>query len=239
MQIEEMKVGYHKKVALKEVFPISPRYALRKSLGWACVLVPFILLCTLSSFDAQLGTLERSIISWAQAGAIALLVLNYLRADLYRRSFNYEMEGLRFVVSRGVLIKTVGSLPLLPISEIYIQRSFPDILCGLANLDIFTPMDQTRKFARIEALSPADAHRLQTFLGDLLTTQVFLNPAASEETALRDIQSAHSRHDDPEISTTIELPMREKEDLPVQWRRPSTRPRTGPRGGSHGPLRLL
>jgi membrane protein YdbS with pleckstrin-like domain len=235
MEIEQMQVGYHNKVALKEVFPISTRYALRKSLGWAAALLPFIAICAFSLRQAELGSLERRIVFWAETGAVMLLVFKYLYGELYRQAFNYEMEGFRFVISRGVILKKIGSLPLLPVTEIYIQRSPIDILCGLANVDIFTPMDQTRQFARIEALTPRDAHHLQTFLGDLLTTQVFLAPAANDGSRVERERAQNHKSAD---TRSLELPLHEP-DMPVQWKRNEKRERPQLRSQHQTPLRLL
>ena len=78
-------------------------------------------------------------------------------------------------------------------------------MCGLCNVNVYTPMDQTRQFARIECLAPRVAEELQHFLNDILTTQVFLAPQAAQieleednshdQSALGTSSQPHAAHD--------------------------------------------
>lgn len=193
------KIGYREVVDLRQSFPVSWRYAFRKTIGFAAVLGALVggywLLDRYHILpNSRLRAVQnfRYLILWGMVGAIAV---KYIMAEAYRQCFYYGTEGFRLVISRGVMLKQRGSLPLLPVSEIYVQRNLLDMLLGLANVDVYTPMDQTRKFARVECLRTADANHLQDFLGKTLTTQVFLNPAAEDEESLAESRLHHYEHE--------------------------------------------
>ena len=137
---------------------------------------------------------------------LVVFLLRYLYAELYRATFLYGTEGLRLVISRGAFLRQKGSLPLLPVTEIYVKRNLIDIICGLCNVDVYTPMDTTRKFARIEALNPQDAESLQTFLGQVLTTQVFLAPDANKDEPEEDAAVAKAELFAPRPRELLALP---------------------------------
>lgn len=180
MNKQAMEVGYHKSVDLKELFPMSGLYAFRKT--FTLFLSTFVLsvLCAALQLNGTFKGIGLKI-SWGACAILyCVLLYRYIYAELYRLTFRYGTEGLRLMVKRGVLIRSTGSLPLLPVTEIYTQRGIVDMLCNLCNVDVFTPMDTTRKFARIESLSYRDAQSLQQFLGEVLNTQVFLAPDAKE-----------------------------------------------------------
>ena len=179
------QLGYRTKVDLRAKFPISYRYALRKTISMIFVLVIVALLYRLVSLNANLLGERFQLANMTGWGALLVAsivaAVKYIHAELYRRTFYYGLEGFRLVVSRGILVPQVGSLPLLPVSEIYIHRDFGDVLCHVCCVDLYTPMDDTRRFARIEGLSPRMAKELQTFLGQLLNVQIFLPPEAKVE----------------------------------------------------------
>ena len=180
---EAVHLGYRTKVDLRANYPISPRYALRKSIGWitACLTVSAV---AGAITYLKLGEASYVLHSYALpvlASALAFVAVKYAHAVLYRMTFYYGLEGFRLIISRGILVRQVGSLPILPVSEIYIHRNLLDMLFGVANVDIYTPMETTRRFARIECLAPKTAEELREFLGELLNVQIFTAPEAKQE----------------------------------------------------------
>lgn len=191
----DIKVGYHKTHDLRESFPISRLYAFRKTMAWFAVGFALLLLTAFASKSHYFAGLSRTAILRAELIIIAVLMVKCIYAELYRRTFYYGLEGFRIMISRGVLIREKASLPLLPATEIYVHRNIVDMILGLCNVDIYTPVGATRQFARIEALSVVDAERLQKIIGETLSTQVFLAPEAEGRDVIEmDIRSAPRAH---------------------------------------------
>lgn len=224
---QKAKVGYREKVDLRKYFPISRRYAFRKSLSWFCALLAVVVGYRLLQgnehlFGSAAETLREHRVLIFSLFAIGLF-LKYIYSEVYRRTFFYGTEGFRMVISRGIVLKDIGSLPLLPVSEIYVRRSLIDMLLGLYNVDVYTPMDQSRKFARIESLNRKTALALQAFLGDVLTTQIFLAPGTEQNESLH-VEAERVPPMSPEsFSNSIAVPdihqkHRQVTSLPIQSR---------------------
>jgi uncharacterized membrane protein YdbT with pleckstrin-like domain len=95
-------------------------------------------------------------------------VIQYLYWEIWRRHVTYRVDGSRLLISKGLWVKVQGSLPLSPLTEIYVKRSFRDILFGLAQLRVVAPMDPSHDFGNIEGLSLGSARALQQILTEEL-----------------------------------------------------------------------
>jgi len=184
---------YYKEIDVSRLFPLSRLYALRKSGLWLCLAAAAALAWfLLQRFAAAQSLLAAPNIGlYAAAAALLPLLLSLTYHELYRLTYSAKIDGFRLVISRGVFFRERGSLPILPLSEIYIRRSFFDILLGLANVQVLTALDKTERFAAVEGLPAAHAEALQQFLSDQLSRQVFLadiphvNKETGEETSYR------------------------------------------------------
>ena len=180
---EALSLSYRTKVDLRSSFPISRRYALRKTLGWLtafAVTIGVVAALSYVEFNYLPQKLHSSVLP-VLVGTGAIIAAKYAHAELYRATFYYGLEGFRLIISRGIVVSQIGSLPILPVSEVYIHRNLLDMLFGVANVDIYTPMETTRCFARIECLAPSTAKALQEFLDELLNVQIFTAPEAKQE----------------------------------------------------------
>ena len=95
-------------------------------------------------------------------------------------------------VSRGIIFRNKGSLPLLPIAELYVRQNLVDFIFGLFEVHIVVPVDATRKFLMIDGLNKKNANALQEFLADQLSKQIFVPdiPKVNQETG----RSTEYRH---------------------------------------------
>ena len=191
------KVGYNEVVDLRKEFPISWKYSFRQNIKWlvffCAVIWAFVAIEHSPWIPAEISDFILRFRTVIFKGLAIILFFKVLHSELYRLTFYYGTEGFRLVVSRGIILKQEGSLPLLPISEILIDRDYTDLACGLCNLNVYTPMDQSREFARIECLDSGVAEDMQHFLNDILTTQIFIAPEALEAVTQKAMKQAHDQ----------------------------------------------
>lgn len=109
--------------------------------------------------------------------AVGFCLLKFILSEVARYAHRYETDGFRLVISRGILFKSEGSLPLLPVSEIFVRRNLADFFFGLYEVHVATPVNATKAFGLIRGLSYENAHGLQEFLSEQLNRQVSLAPA--------------------------------------------------------------
>lgn len=175
---EEKGISIHSdtKVNLKEMFPVSARYPVRNC-------VTGIALCIL--LGAFLYRLEgpegffhpSSPLGYIAVGVMGVMILTtfsrYLYEEAHRRALQYETDGFRLIITRGILFKKEVSLPLLPITEMYVDRDVLDLLMGLYDLNIATPVTGSRAYGLIHGLNSKNAHGIESFLSAQLNRQIF------------------------------------------------------------------
>ena len=65
------------------------------------------------------------------AGIVACIRLLY--AELFRRTYQYQIRGLNLVITKGIFLKETVKIPVSRITEVYLKRTFGDFLLGLSN----------------------------------------------------------------------------------------------------------
>lgn len=85
-----------------------------------------------------------------------------------RRTYYYGIEEGQLVIARGIILRERGYFQLSRITEVYLDRSFIDVLFGLYTLHISTPTAVSDKFARIDGLNEETALSLQQHLSLIL-----------------------------------------------------------------------
>ncbi len=189
--VKPQSLWYYKEIDLLNLFPISRLYAIRKI---AVSLFAAILFWSAYFAMYKFEMLpQRALVLQPYLIGLTLFALfsNWLNHELFRLSYDVKIDGFRLFISRGFFIREQGSLPILPISEIYIRRSFLDMLFGLSNVQLLTALDKSERFACIEGLPVRRARALTQFLSDELGKQVALaeiprvNKETGEETPFR------------------------------------------------------
>lgn len=167
--------GFVDEEALSERYPIEITYSLKRSLPYlfACI----VLWCYyLVAYDVVGGVGEETFMQWflflVTRLSIVAFALRLIYCELYRRSFTVTLEGYRLLITRGVAIQTQGSLPLLPVTEIYIRQTPLDALFGLYQVHVLAAIDPTHEFGMIEGLSRDNAIELHRLLSQKLHEQV-------------------------------------------------------------------
>jgi membrane protein YdbS with pleckstrin-like domain len=170
-------VWYFNKIPLKELFPVSHIHSIKPVFNW--------LLLTITGWGAY-AYFAHNYHGWkpqspAMLGALAALGIatvivaaKILYHELYRMRFNYEIEGFRLNIRRGIIIPEHASLPLLQMGEVYVRRDSLDLLLGLADVHIVVPLDATKRMALIEGLRLKTAYQFQDYLTAQLSKQVFV-----------------------------------------------------------------
>ena len=155
-------------VNLKKNFPLSPLLPIRKSSGILVVALAAIGLATVvnlssveffssSTFDALL----RQALAIAACATLAVCLGRFVYEYLARLCIYYGIEDGHFVMSRGIIIKKRGYFPLSRITDVYLERSFVDLLFGLQSIHLSTPTSLSERFAHIEGLNTRTAAALQ------------------------------------------------------------------------------
>lgn len=172
---------YNKEFDLYQQYPIALRFSVRKSYGWAVLaalaLCSFLWIHGLSGLGEMEETMTR-IHFTVFRGAILALVLSIGYWELYRRNFSYRIEGFRLMIERGILFKVYASVPLLPVADILVKRSFADMLFGVYNVSLLIPVNAGDHLCTIPGLTREASFGLREYLCQQLNNQVFVADAA-------------------------------------------------------------
>ena len=180
---------YYKEIDLMKLFPMSRLYSMRRSIFWLCV--------TLCAVAASIALHRLAVLppgaAWQRIPLFVvgipavILITRMLYWEFYRFRFSAKIDGFRIFVVKGVSFREYGSLPILPVSEIYIRRKPADFFFGMADVHITTCLDKTDRFACIEGLPMQHAEALQQFLSDQMSRQVAVAdiPHVNKETGER------------------------------------------------------
>ena len=179
---EDLQLG--SRVNLKMMFPVSFRYSLQQSVMLIAILA--VALAASVKFIGLGGVVYPStpaeiLVAGCVHFLVLILVLKIVHEELKRHALQYETDGFRLVITRGILFKNEGSLPLLPVTEIFVKRDFLDFLFGLYELHVATPVNAARAFGLIEGLKYKDAHALEKFLANQLNRQIFVTDKKEED----------------------------------------------------------
>ena len=155
-------------IPLHRMYPISRRYIVVRLLPWlvfALVVFALVLSTDLSvlissestPFSNQLGLGSITLL----LGILTVIILKFAIVSLQVRHLRFEIREQRLIISRGYLFKRSGSLLLNRITDVYIGRTPLMFLFGICYLEILTPTEDSKCFARIEGLPRKSAERLQ------------------------------------------------------------------------------
>jgi len=172
---------YNKEFDLYQQYPIALRFSLRKSYGWAVLAI--LSLCSFLWFHgvSGLGEMDEAITRihfTVFRMAIIALILSIGYWELYRRNFSYRIEGFRLMIERGILFKVYASVPLLPVADILVRRSFADMLFGVYNVSLLIPVSAGDHMCTIPGLTRDSSFGLREYLCQQLNNQVFVADAA-------------------------------------------------------------
>jgi len=123
-------------------------------------------------------------------GSLAVLLGLSLYRELYRRTTVLHMPGFRVMFSRGILFKIRGSIPLVPVVQVYARQTPLDMLFDLHRVEIFTPLTPKAEYTVVTGLTAKSAFGFQKFLTNELNRQVFVVGEAN--------QSEDNAYDSPE-----------------------------------------
>ena len=158
---------------LKEKFPLSNLYIIRKNVGYILFCLALILFWVFYNHpsspmrDYQLpGNVSRYKIVITILGVILILRIIYFW--LYQAFLKYELRSANFHFIKGVFVKNEASVPFRNITDIFVKRSFLDTIFGLATLEVSSASDYANEFVRIEGFSNDSADRLTKHLRKVL-----------------------------------------------------------------------
>jgi len=155
---------------LRKLFPVSQRRVAKRVVPWflLALVVNFAIISFVSSLDGNVGD---SLVETAQSVAllilflsIATIVLKLVYEELYQTRYRYAIEAGHLVICKGLFLKERGSFPLSRITEVYLDRSWLDLLFGIYVLHVSTPTNHSDEFARIVGLTQKNAMGLQEII---------------------------------------------------------------------------
>ncbi len=158
-------------VDLKKKYPIANRFVLRASFWWMLICVGsaavlwLLYLHYLSSEQVPLLASDLALKKLViVAGTLVVFLVRTVYLLLFRWTYAYALHNKRLIVSRGVILREEASIPLTLLTELYLKRSWLDLLFGLNNLYIASPLERIKQIALIEGLSSATARALKSYL---------------------------------------------------------------------------
>ncbi|RIL10965.1 MAG: hypothetical protein DCC75_03285 [Proteobacteria bacterium] len=107
-------------------------------------------------------------LTYLALGAALFWLMQLCYHELVRMTLRYDLEEGHFVISRGIIIKQRGLFPLSRITDVYLERSLPDLIFGLHTLHVSTPTELSERFARIDGLGFREAMGMQKELAYVL-----------------------------------------------------------------------
>ena len=163
-------------VNLRKLYPISKLIILQNAVGFFAIDIliatPLWRMGGPEAFAHPSSVLE---VLWV--GLLAVMLISTLIKLIYETAqffaLQYETNGFRVLFVRGVFYKKEVSLPLLPVTEIYLDRDLTDLLFGLYEFNVATPVSGAREYGVLGGLSPKNAHGLEHFLARQLNRQIW------------------------------------------------------------------
>lgn len=151
---------------LKALYPQSLRAVVRENFWWyvAGFLLAAALILTTSQVlvldfvDQELLIIKKWILL---VGVAVVLVGRTIYSLLFRATFQYGIHQGRLNIVRGILLKEEALLPLMPLTELYVRRSWLDMLFGLSNIYIAVILERAKQIGEIKGLKTKDAHGLR------------------------------------------------------------------------------
>lgn len=163
-------------VALKKKYPRAFRSVLRRIVPWLIVYIGivciFFIIDSVCLSSPPLSPEESAITSAAVFRALFAVILRtglivcVLKAIyelLYYLTYYYAIEAGHIVISKGVILKSRGSIPFNKISDISLERKLLDFVFVLYNIRFLT-MTNTPQISGISGLSTNTAVALQDYL---------------------------------------------------------------------------
>jgi hypothetical protein len=168
---------YDREQPLSDIFPISSRFVLKKSLLSITVLAIVLSLYVFAvPFENLVSpqTFYEHTYFWGVRGSLIFAIFQVTYWELYRRTLVVKTDGFRLQISKGFIKKKIGSIPLVPVTELVIKHDNLDILLGLHQLHVLAPVDSGDHLGVLEGLSRESAHYLEQFLATQLNNQIFI-----------------------------------------------------------------
>jgi hypothetical protein len=162
-------INWYEYIDLKDHYSISPFFVVQR-------LLPVIFIWILLGFYKVFAgfTLNNFTVFFNALFSLLSVIIIFLGIywEIYRRSLQMSIDGLRFSVTKGVLKKVSGSLTLRYNDVIYLYRTSSDVLFGLYQIQVFGSNQTRSEYAHLPALSKQDALDLFKFLTSELSYQV-------------------------------------------------------------------
>lgn len=168
---------------LRKLYPVSQRRVAKRVLPWVvgCTFINWAVFSFVSSLSAYA---DESVLQVAQNSFICLLALSilgclifFIYEELYHSRYRYAIEAGHLVICKGLFLKERGSFPLSRITEVYLERSFLDLVFGVYQLHISTPTSHSGEFAYIVGLTRDAAMGLQETITGALDSPIDIEMA--------------------------------------------------------------
>ncbi len=159
---------------LRQLIPVRRRKILKKSLG------NVISVMLIGGFLSLIGyALVASATVTVPAGyetSAAFVVLGWLLflavlmfwrmayQYLYYLTYYYDMDDKNLTIRKGVIAKREVILPFKRITDVYVDQDLTDVFLGIYDVHISTPTEQSGKFAHIDGVNKAGAHKLRELI---------------------------------------------------------------------------
>lgn len=159
-----------KRFDLKRLFPISHLHVFKEVFPWLLGLGIIRLALFFSGtdrlFEGDLAVMDSGglIITGLLLGIIIIRACSVILRDSL---ISYALINEdRLEITKGIVLRKRGSYPLSSITEVYVSQTWPELVFGLAKVDVATPAMRSGHVASIEGLERKTAEGLQRMLID-------------------------------------------------------------------------
>ena len=172
---------------LKHSYPLPLRMVIRESFWWIVIgaaLAALLLLFnyTEAHFSGFINIQEVAFKKAALLLGVVLVLLGRISYGLvYRATYSYSINRGRLTIGRGILFREEASLALIPLTEIYIKRSWIDMLFGLSNVYIAVVLERSQKIGEIRGLRKEHAQRIRDLILDEIESSQFKTASVKQK----------------------------------------------------------
>jgi hypothetical protein len=157
---------------LKHLFKTQKRATLSQSFHWLVATIIFIGIYCAPLQEASLTYLALLL---ARISFVAFL-LKYTYVHYNRKANRYHVKGFRLVISRGLIKRYTGSVPLMSGVQVYIRRKGTDVLFGLYRVQLIAPLSPSDKVTEFSGFSYETAQTFFYWISRECDRQVFISP---------------------------------------------------------------
>ena len=153
----------YKSYDLKQQFPISKRYWLKKTFAWLIFGIVFLfasywLFKSRNYYNPRELSFNLILINLA---GLFIFLIKLIYNILYDYTLRYRIEDYSFMISKGVILKQQGVIPFQQVTDLFIKRDYLDFIFGLYSFEVHSASDHENELSIIKGFCKKNADALR------------------------------------------------------------------------------